>query len=415
MELNQLSVVIKSLWKPLLALAVAILVMSWIWGFFNQGTLKLNISPTPASALVGRSTYSIQGRAEIKLNSGTYPVLIRKDGYSDYETSVTIKSRETAELSVNLVKSPVEIVSFARIPTISSDGAGILFLGADSRIYRSRSVGGVQESVSEPIFSDPTYLSWSPDRSKLLVTMLNNKPQLQQAGSPFYSAGDANLTEVTWVYELDSRKITKVVAGAVAAAWTSDGRGVFYVTSDTSPALYQLNLGGTATRIANIESKNPILRPSPDGKHLAWYDPPEGYGASDINLINLSTSLQEPLTKNGYSVGVSWSPDSRKVIVDKIGQESRETALLVVNMSDKSFKEISRGGGAENSVWGSGSNLIYSFDTASKSIVRVNVESGVAAKIAKLADLTPSNFFIDVDGENLYFTSNDTLYRLGFK
>lgn len=416
MELHQLSAIFRTLWKPLLALLVVALLISWIWNFINQGTLKLAVAPDQATVFVGSSSFNVSGTSEHKLGPGSYSVIVKKDGYLDHETTVKIKSREETKLTVNLVKNPVELASFARIPALSLDGASLVLLGADARIYRISSGGGGLESLSEPIFSDPTYLSWSPDRSRLLVTMSNNKAQLQQSKSPFYAASDPNFAEVTWIYDLTSQKISKIVTNATSVSWSGDGQAIFYVLGGLSPALYQANLNGTnVSKIIDLGSDRVILKPSPNGKHLAWYERPEGYGQNDIYLVNLATKTQEKLTSTGYSVGANWSSDSQLILVDKVSSQGEETTLMVIGVSDRSVREITGGGGAENSVWSSDSRNTYSFDQVGKSIVKVNVLDENVSKIAKLNLRSPTNFLVDKDEKNLYFTANETLYRLGLK
>lgn len=410
-SLNDFSTLLKSMWKPLAALFFVILLISWVWGFFNQGSLRLSVSPTPAGILIDRNAYTITQTAEFNLSPGNHQIVVRRDGYLDYKTTIKISSRTTTELKIDLIKPPQKIASPGRFPALSLDGSGIYYLGGDERLYLSGLDGSNPKSVKDIVFSGAAYLSLSPDRSKILVIIPHHKTKLQSLKSPFFSSSDQDRVLIAWIYDLSSGKVTKV-APTDAATWSFDGQSVFYASYDTDPGIYQLSIAaGSIRKVTTFQESGVVIRPSPDGKYLAWYSVASEANKPAINLITLSDFSQKILVAGSSAQGAGWSPNSSVILVNTVEKEDK-VVLNLVSVSSGVLKPLVSGGGSSSSVWMSSGKEFYTFDFYTKSINRINIETNLSEEVVKIERGTPSDMILGPSGKGLFYVLEGSLYAL---
>lgn len=414
-SLAQLKSIFARSWRWVLGLVLALLLISGLWGFLSQGTLKITTTPAPAQLVIGKDTSTIEATSEKRLSPGQYSVTIRKSGYLDYRTTVKVQTGQTTELKAVLLKTPTALLSAVRFPVLSTDNSSIYFLGGDSKLYRL-TLGGAKQLLDTVTLPDPPRLEWSPDRSKIIFSAINRKFQLQQSGSPFYSAEDPDQAVVTWIYDLVSKKLTKLGPELASYTWSADSHNIFFVGASSPFSINRIGIDGSGLqKITEIKFNDVVINPSPDGKYLAWYAEPEGFGSSDIDLITLANGSQEIVTRDGYSVGAVWSPGSEHLLIDRVTATDFKHSLTILDLPSRNRRDLGLSAQAEQAIWSKSGDYLYGYSGTTRTIYKADLLNGQTADLVRFDKAAPANLQTTFDDSRLFYTVGDILYQLNLK
>lgn len=411
--LDELTSRIKNSWKLAIVAILLLLALAWLWGFLTQGTLKITVAPAPATLLIDQSRSTIEATSEMGVSPGEHKVTVKKDGYLDYSVTVTIRSREKTELSINLLNEPDQLANSARYPKILPDNKTIYFLGADSRLYQVGTDSGVPQLLRDLILPNPLNIVWSNDGSSMLLAIPNIKFQLSQSKSPFYSPADSDNIPIAWIYDVGSGRLNKLSANVISFAWSADGRSIFYVPFTSPASIYTANADGSGARkLVDIKFPNITLSPSPDSRYLAWFNQPEGFGSSNVSLIELGTGVQRDLTDDGYSTGATWSPDSKWLLITKFSSNDLSSSVILIEISSVQQSNLADRGVAEGATWIPDGSKFYTYDAESRVLIEVTPGSKQTGEILSTDKGAPRDLAISGDGKSLIYVLEGALYLI---
>ena len=186
---------------------------------------------------------------------------------------------------------------------VVTDGARLYFTESGKVGYVSAAGGEVRYLDLPPDFGNASVQDISPDSSHLLITGL----VIVQAEAPLWllpTGGGAPL------------RVGDVLAHA--AAWSADGRRIFYGQEN---ALFVMEGQGYESRkIRDLESRAFWIRSSPDGAHLRFTLRNARTNALSLWEINTDGSNLRPLlagwtTPPGDCCG-QWTPDGRTFVFE---------------------------------------------------------------------------------------------------
>jgi len=186
---------------------------------------------------------------------------------------------------------------------VVTDGARLYFTESGKVGYVSAAGGEVRYLDLPPDFGNASVQDISPDSSHLLITRLVET----QAEAPLWllpTGGGAPL------------RVGDVLAHA--AAWSADGRRIFYGQEN---ALFVMEGQGYESRkIRDLESRAFWIRSSPDGAHLRFTLRNARTNALSLWEINTDGSNLRPLlagwtTPPGDCCG-QWTPDGRTFVFE---------------------------------------------------------------------------------------------------
>ena len=145
---------------------------------------------------------------------------------------------------------------------------------------------------------------WSPDGKRIAFTA--NIETLPSGPRSLYvmDADGGNRTMLT-------RFATG--GGMTHLTWSPDGRLIAYIEDH---AIWVVSsAGGQAVRLTGDLHPEDVAW-SPDGKWIAFYPYPAfGDDSTPLYVLNTQTNEQRLVTREGFYIGgVTWSPDSRKLV-----------------------------------------------------------------------------------------------------
>jgi hypothetical protein len=132
--------------------------------------------------------------------------------------------------------------------------------------------------------------------------------------------------------------------------------------------------------IAELWETDDIIYTSPDGLNMAFHRTQNNNSVNKLTVVSNDGKVWKDLSKEGYSYGVLWSPDSQKVLFGKRERNGRNFQLWLYDLYDGQVKNLGVYGAPQKAVWGSDSRTIY-FATP-KSLTEIidpaNLEGGLS-------------------------------------
>ncbi len=319
-------------------------------GLTQQGLLLVKSVPDGAQVLVNGIEKTVTD-GSLKLEPGIYDIAIKKDGYIEWEKSITIKTDEVIEVTAHLFRSAPSLSALtfggAESPVPSRDFTKLAFLVLPSgelgdvvqveKILDDKNIGlYILEMVNLPLgFStEPRRITsgdlagasfiWSPNGRELLLT-IEDLNYLLPTNEFTPSANKLLLTEIQvedtlekWQKEVDKKQTAQIkklpkefrsiFENSTSALVFSPDKDLILYTASASAILADgivKSLPGASTQ---KQERN--IKPS----HTYVYDIEE-----DRNFL-INDDSSEVIIVGGIPSGeiqkrISWYPTSRNLII----------------------------------------------------------------------------------------------------
>jgi hypothetical protein len=111
--------------------------------------------------------------------------------------------------------------------------------------------------------------------------------------------------------------------------------------------------------IAELWETDDIIYTSPDGLNMAFHRTQNNNSVNKLTVVSNDGKVWKDLSKEGYSYGVLWSPDSQKVLFGKRERNGRNFQLWLYDLYDGQVKNLGVYGAPQKAVWASDSRTIY--------------------------------------------------------
>lgn len=281
------------------------------WDVYGMDSLALNafrsIEPLESTP-VRVAKFSPDGRSVLVVPSGRKPLLYDRDG----REAGSFVDGDMYLVDVKNTKGhTAEITSGAWHPT-------------DSAVFATSSI-------------DSTVRIWHTSNPRSQRSVIVVRPA---AGG----TGKVRATAVEW-----SRDGSLVIAGAADGALrTWDARGPFVRTAHLVKAAHQAD--NDITGIAVTSDKNSVASRSQDGTVKLW----------DLRKPATPVLSRTGLTCYTESLGLSYSPDERLLVVGTSSTESTPGAVHVLDKSDlASIQKLAMPASVTSVYWHGGTNQIF--------------------------------------------------------
>jgi hypothetical protein len=132
--------------------------------------------------------------------------------------------------------------------------------------------------------------------------------------------------------------------------------------------------------IAELWENDDMLYTSPDGLNVAFHRTENNSSVNKLTVVSIDGKVWKDLSKEGYSYGVLWSPDSQKVLFGKRERNGRNFQLWLYDLYDGQVKNLGVYGAPQKAVWAFDSRTMY-FATpksATEIIDPVNLEGSLS-------------------------------------
>lgn len=296
---------------------------------------------------------------------------------------------------------------------------------AGTRFYKVSLDGKDKQPVSDPLHATVKQVVWSPDKSAVIIKILNDKFPLKRINSPFYSDSDPDLNLTNWYYNFNTKEIDKLSSLIGPATFSADATSLFYFKTDPSTGkiniLYQSSLQGS-----NETSISQISQPNQDNlffipqNQVISYAEPEGYGRNYVYLTNIDNKNTTSLNSDGLTFNAVISPENNKLISQTVDKTSLpyKFYLSLIDISSKRQTNTGILANINLTAWAQDGSIFYALDSDKKLwIVDPNTLQKTFIPFPdnyKDMKVDLNSLMVGPDKKSVYFTSQNILYNFSF-
>lgn len=143
-----------------------------------------------------------------------------------------------------------------------------------------------------------------------------------------------------------------------------------------------------------------------------------------VDLLKLDTNSMTESRIAENSNYISFSPDSTKIIIEKVDSQQETTKNVLIDNSGKILSDVNLDSLKKNQfAWSNNSKCIYNFIDATK-LEKIDIETSQKQTFNLTLNSNIPNYnrpqninspFISSDNKKLFFTSNDYLYSINLE
>lgn len=236
-------------------------------------------------------------------------------------------------------------------PILFYNGNGIAFFDAGGRLYQAdfdESAGSLQlknkRSLDVQAAGTLTQILW-PSRGDHFMAVYADSQ-----GKNSYS-----------FYNSDTRVFTDLPRQVTSLDWAPSGDKIFYIWTENGKSSLNFSNPDTSSwqQIADMWETDDEIRVSPDGSSIAYY---QAGNPGDTNKITMTTpdgKVWKDLVKEGYNLGILWSPDSQKILFAKRDRQTGQYGLWYYSLSSGETKPLNLFTTVDKVIWDRDSNTVY--------------------------------------------------------
>jgi len=325
----------------------------------------------------------------------------------------------------SLEKIPAEKVNSIRAldPTLTPDNKSMVYYDLDQLdLYKLNLSSNTMEKLSDNM-DQPLKIIWSPDRSQAIIKIIYDKYKFEKFGSPFVNTQLQDETVALWHYDSLTQKYTMLDTNIFNPApldplnpiWTADSKHLIYHHLDRNNNVSTLNIsdgdGQNWRKLGDVPENLYSILSYDDSSNTVLYST---YSTETnfyrIARFNITKQQDEEIITDA---GLSLLVDDNQMVCTK---NNRTFFLNLLDKKQKNLPVIADEG--KTFLSADGKKLIAVKNKEDKEyILIVNLEN---FKIEKnidpgLDNSNIKNLTISSDGQNIFFTNDDLLYKIDLK
>jgi hypothetical protein len=285
-------------------------------------------------------------------------------------------------------------------PILFYQGNGISYFDSTGRLFQT----DLQVTDSNVLLSNKRELTIAlkPSISKILWP---------QAGNNLIA--EINAGNKTWSF-YDSSKAAYVDLPTQISSvdWLPSGDKIAYVWVENGQATLNISnpdASGYKTLTTFWEADN-VIDVSPDGQIIAFHrtqtaDPSKNV----ISTVSIDGKTFKDVVTDGYNQGISWSPDSKKLLFTKRDNSSLKYNLWVADVVTGEVRNLGFATSVEKVVWAKDGRNIYAAvpvsGTAGSGLTEDSFFKMDVTTLQK-SEIQPG---VAVDGRDLFLSSSENI------
>lgn len=381
------------------------------------GVVLLETFPRRADARVNNEDVGKTPRAVPNIPAGDVHIRLTKEGYRDWEKTVTVKPGLATELR------GIRLWLAERTPKLFARGAEATALSPNRQliaVYFGNKTLQVFDKDGEALMApvllrrSPKGLLWAPDNTTILL-------QNHDASNDVFTVGAASVTprrvpalqgvvKAAWDPRVPGRLFTQNQVGTIriyniltqasativtrAGDFGLGGRSLFVATPGGKINQYSLQGALQRTLPVQLEGTTPQLLVTPE-ERIAIQTNGKIFVIRDDTLVEVGTSLH-----------AAWSPDGRTLLV-----QPDDTSLYVYNEADERSPVVSHtlqlvvrlSRAIKSPQWfAGGAHLLYQVEDEVR-VVEIDTRDHAIEETIDTTNLGEAHAMVGEDGETLFY------------
>lgn len=231
------------------------------------------------------------------------------------------------------------------------------------------------------------------------------------------AAGNNYLVELTtadggtaWaVYVSNKGVYVDVPKQVTGITWMPDGEQLLYLWLENGKTNLNISPADLSTwqTITDMWENDDAIAIAPDGRTILFWRTKNGETTNKINLVSPDGKLFRTVVKDGYNMGVLWSPDSQKFAFNK-RSDTGALQLWVGNVYTGDVQSMNVDARLDQVTWAPDSKTIYaaSGNAGGDLLYKVDVAAQTQRVIEVASKISPAEMFMSADGKGLFFRNN---------
>lgn len=307
MNLDSLRQNLRRWWPAVIGLILLILVITFVLGQLNKGSLEVSSNPAGAEVSLNGSKKGITPTKVGGLDPGTYEITAALPGFVKDSKQVKLSSGQTIKVSFDLLKAPQEYV-------ISSDRVTDVSI-ANGQVLYNLSVNQRDREL------------WSFNIATKQKVKLLGPDRLRVDKSYWASSGQALVTDFGGdAYLLANGNLTKLSFRGYGFSWSPDNKTLAFANDrffgPTTPEginTYDTLTGKLTNIVSAGEVSGQVTGWSPDGNKIFYHNQSlEDLG--EVTVVNKDGSSKNLVINDTSGISrLVWSADSQAILANKGG------------------------------------------------------------------------------------------------
>lgn len=262
-------------------------------------------------------------------------------------------------------------------------------------------------------YDNLTGVKFSPDGSKALWTVEQDKNLLNKKLSPFLKNEIDDGIISTWIYDFDQRSLINLDQGVSSVVWSNDGNKIFYRFWDANERINYLSSadsqGKNWQKIVDIDFYGDYVIYQLDEKLLLLGEKITDNTSGKVLLVDITQKKAAELTD--YNGQFFLPLPDKKSFIFSSRETNSQSKLIKFDFSSRRKTEILPII-IKTAVAIDNDNLIIVGGNDKEQLWQINLSNKEKKLLIKQEELRPDNLMLSSDNKTLYFTSDDFLYEI---
>lgn len=304
-------------------------------------------------------------------------------------------------------------------PALYFNGQGISYFNTQGQLFTT----DLQNSGDKVVLSN---------KRELTIPQKSNISEVYWAptGQNFIAAFN-NGSRTTWSYYDGSKgAYVDLPAEVQSLDWFGTTGQILFVWQNNDDGKAFLNSGNPDTsgykQLSDLYEGDNQIKVSPDGKSVLFYRFNNSGAINAINFVSPDGKVFKSIIKDGYNMGVKWSPDNNKFLFGKRDPQTQKYGLWLGDLSTGDEKNLNVQTTVDKASFSKDGQTIYAAvpttgtagsGSLTQDILYVISTSGSQQKYDFGMAVDARNIFPDQTGSNVFFKNfqDQSLYYLNLK
>lgn len=320
--------------------------------------------------------------------------------------TVIFLKRQKMNISVTkmtLKKSSLEEKIY--FPSLSQDQQQIFYLGNEGTKIKKFNLTNQKTEILYPHeTSNIIKAYWSPDKTKVILK--NNQE---------------NTSTNHRLYDLQNKKITDLDPGIQFVLWAPDSKRIYYHYFNEETNLSQLRAsnpdGSNEQKLLDLKYPLYEFIWLNNSKNIGFWSVPSDLGGTKLKSFNLSDKKETEIIADYRINEALASPDGAHIIYENFNSEKSQVSIAYIDSGGENNQDTGLNSTLNKVAWVNNEVFVIAVNEPGKPsdvfyMMNVNTGKKTLIQYDDLESKISAENIMPIDINNIYFTSNNYLYKL---
>jgi len=274
----------------------------------------------------------------------------QNSGGQDFNNNSNGDTGDTTDVDLQDSRFVKLLDQFVISPVLFFNGSGITYFDSSGRLFQADltdNAGKVElfreRELQIPLKTGITKILWPSQGDNFIAEIVKGSA----SGMSYYNGSlgvyadlPGQITSLDWAPGGDK----------IMYIWLEEGNSTLN-SSDPDSTNWQ--------QVTEIWNSDNVIDISPDGLSILFYRNGNIGEVNEINIVTVDGQVWDTPVKDGYNLGVLWSPDSKKFLYGKRNLSASGFEIWVYDLTTSETKSLEVISSTDKAVWDTDSRTVY--------------------------------------------------------